>query len=301
MFPAITFGWDPIISELGSTSIGWHGIMMLIGIVVAVWLTMRLAKDRGISLEFVYTSAFWIVLGGLIGARITHVLDNLEFYGAHPLEILAFWSGGLGWYGGLLGGLVAGVICAWRSKVSIGKFADLVGLGGIVGLSIGRIGCTINGDAYGTPTSLPWGLVYTHPNAFADLGVAGHPAPVYEIIWNMLVFTLLWKLKDRLKPDGALFLLMIALYSVGRFGISWVRAEDLVLGPLHQAHIISIVLFVASVILLFRMKARLVDPMPDPVASLPLAGGAESGQFFCLPGCDTDEEEAADSQESAPS
>ncbi len=235
---------------------------MLIGIVVGTLVTMRLAVKRGIPADFVYTTAFWIVLAGLIGARLTHVLDSLDFYADHPSQIFAFWQGGLGWYGGLLGGTLAGVICARVSKIPLGRFADAVALGGFLGLAIGRIGCTINGDAYGTATSLPWGLVYTHPNAYADPFVAGHPAAVYEIIWIVLTVGLLWNLRERLRPDGTTFLAMVAMYSLGRFLISWVRAEDTVLGPLHQSHIISLVLFVGAIALLARRRGHWRQPEP---------------------------------------
>jgi len=227
---------------------------MVLGIVVAVLLTLRLAKRAGISEESIFTSAFCIVLFGLIGARLVHVLDNLDLYGDDPASIFAFWEGGLAWYGGLVGGFLGGAVYAWVGKLSLARLADTVAPGVILGLAIGRIGCTINGDAYGTPTSLPWGFIYTHPDAFAPLGVAGHPAPVYEIIWNLIVFGVLWKLRGRLKPDGALFLTMIAMYSFGRFFISWVREEPAVLGPLHQAHIISLFLFIGAVALLLYRK-----------------------------------------------
>jgi phosphatidylglycerol:prolipoprotein diacylglycerol transferase len=132
----------------------------------------------------------------------------------------------------------------------------------MLGLSIGRIGCTINGDAAGTPTSLPWAFTYTHPDSFAPLWVATHPAPVYEILWIMAILGLLWWLKGKIKPDGSLFLVMLAAYSFGRFIISWARDEGAVLGPLHQSHIISLVLFVAAVFLLFRLKTGWVKSEP---------------------------------------
>ncbi len=270
---------DPIIFDLGSTAIGWHGVLMLAGIVVAALLSVRLAAAGGIPKQFVYTSAFWIVLFGLIGARLMHVLDNLDFFSENPVEIFAFWAGGLSWYGALLGGTLAGVVCARVNKIPLGRFADTVAPAIMLGLAIGRIGCTINGDAYGTPTGLPWGLVYTHPNSYADLFVAGHPAPVYEIIWLLLIFGLLWRLKSRIKPDGSLFLIMVAVYSFGRFLISWVRAESAVLGPLHQAHIISLVLFAVATAWLVYRKTRIVAAVPpEEIAAEPSAAVTQQGQ-----------------------
>ena len=261
--PAITIGWDPIIFDLGPTSIGWHGVLMLLGMVVATLLTARFAEQSGIPRYWVYTTAFWIILFGLIGARLSHVLDELDVYSENPTQILAFWEGGLGWYGGLLGGLAAGIVCARVNKVRVGQFADAVAPAAILGLAIGRIGCTINGDAYGTPTDLPWGLIYTHPDAYADPLVAGHPAPVYEIFWNLIVFGVLYKLRGRLKPEGALFLTMLAMYSAGRFCISWVRAEDALVGPLHQSHVFSLLLFTVAVGLLAYWRVRWVSARPE--------------------------------------
>jgi len=176
------------------------------------------------------------------------------------VKILAFHEGGLAGYGGLIGGIVAVVIYARVKKFSLGRFADAAAPGVILGLSIGRIGCTSNGDAAGTPTSLPWGLVYTHPDSFAPLWVSTHPAPVYEILWNLAVVGVLLWLTGKIRPDGSIFLVMLATYSVGRFIISWARDEAAVLGPLHQSHIISLVLFAVAVGLLIYFKAGRVKP-----------------------------------------
>ena len=311
----MTIGVDPVIFNIGSQAIGWHGVMMVTGIIVAILLAGRLAAKEGISPQAVYTSAFWIVLFGFIGARLTHVIDEFDYYSDHLAQIFAIWEGGLGWYGGYIGGMVGGVLYTKFAKIPLGKYADALAIAVILGLAIGRLGCTTNGDAYGTETSLPWGLTYTHPNAYADLFVAGHPAPVYEIIWifslstalwavsgrklpsiwlgvlgvafvivlnlivsgglwtqfwvtmlgiavvtvlSIIVFIVLSKLRGWLSPPGSLFLTTVAMYSLGRFFISWVRAEPAVLGPLHQAHLFSIILFVGSLAFLAYRKVHLV-------------------------------------------
>jgi phosphatidylglycerol:prolipoprotein diacylglycerol transferase len=295
---------DPIIFQIGSLQpIGWHGVMMITGIIVAILLGGRVASKVGIEPNAVYTSALWIVLFGLIGARLTHVIDEFDHYSHHLGQIFAIWEGGLGWYGGLIGGTVGGVVYA--------KFARILALAVFLGLAIGRLGCTINGDAYGTPTSLPWGLIYTHPDAYADFFVKGHPAPIYEIIWifgfsialwalsgkkipsiwlgvlgaafvivlnliisdglwtqfwvtmlgiavvaalSIIIYIVLSKLRGWLSPPGSLFCATVAMYAFGRFLVSWVRDEPSVLGPLHQAHIISIILFVGSLAFLACLK-----------------------------------------------
>jgi len=253
----MTIGMDPVIFNIGTLAIGWHGVMMVIGIIVAILLSSRMAPKEGIMPQAIYTSAFWILLFGFAGARVTHVIDEFDYYSDHILQIFAPWKGGLGWYGGYIGGMIGAVVYAKFARIPLGRFVDTLSLGVILGLAIGRVGCTINGDSYGTPTSLPWGLTYTNHNAFAELFVKGHPAPVYEIIWILVISFVLWKLRERLSPPGSLFLATVAMYSFGRFFISWVREEPSVLGPLHQSHILSIILFVGAVAFLIYRKMSL--------------------------------------------
>jgi phosphatidylglycerol:prolipoprotein diacylglycerol transferase len=256
----IYISMDPDIVTIGSITIGWHLILMLLGTAVGMLLTLRLAKREGLPEHIICTACVLAFIFGLIGARITHVLDDLDFYRDNPGKIVAIWEGGLGWYGCLIGGTLAVAVYAWIKKFSLARFADAAAPGVILGLSIGRIGCTINGDSPGTPTSLPWGFVYTNPDSFSPLWVPTHPAAVYEILWNMVILVALWRLWRRLSPDGSLFLVMLAAYSFGRFWISWVRDEPTVLGPLHQSHIISLLLFVIALGLLAYRKVRLVQP-----------------------------------------
>ena len=219
-------------------------------------LGLYLARREGFPTSPMYTAVLWAVVGGMVGARATHVIDKWSYYSDHISQIPMLWEGGLGWYGGLIGGVLAAAIYAKVSHYSLGRMFDIAAPAVLVGLSIGRIGCTINGDAYGTPTSLPWAITYTHSGAFAPLGVAGHPAPVYEIIWNLIVVGILFWLRGKFKREGSVFLSMVALYSFGRFFISWVRDEPSILGPLHQAHVFSIILFVAAVGFLVYQESR---------------------------------------------
>jgi phosphatidylglycerol:prolipoprotein diacylglycerol transferase len=259
----IHIGLDPELAQIGSFSIGWHGVLMFIGIAVGLALTLPLAKKLGIQYEITYTAAIWAVIFGFVGARLTHVIDDWSYYSQDLVEILAVQKGGLGWYGALIGGILGVAIYSRLKKFSLGRFADAVAPGIILGLSIGRIGCTLNGDSPGMPTSLPWGFIYTHPDSFVPweyLGLATHPAPVYEILWNVVTLVVLWRLWRRLIPDGSLFLVSLVMYSVGRFAISWFRAEDHVLGPLHQSHIISLAIFIIAAGLLAYRKTHLVKP-----------------------------------------
>ena len=253
----MTIGMDPNIGNVGSFTVEWHGLLMALAIVFGVAFALYLARRDNFPTEHILPGVIWAVIAGLIGARITHVIDEWDHYSEYPGEILSLWEGGLGWYGGLIGGVLAAWIYCRVKHISAGQHLDFAAPALMLGLAIGRIGCTINGDAPGTSTSLPWGLTYTHPDAFSPLGVSTHPAPVYEIIWLVIVVSVLLWLRKRIKPEWSLFFSMLALYSFGRFFISWVRDEPEVLGPLHQSHIISIVLFVAAVSVLLLRRAHL--------------------------------------------
>ena len=241
---------------------------MSLGIVVGAVLTVRFARSKGITSESAhYELVLWTVIGGMLGARVTHVLDNLSFYTEHPLQILRIWEGGLGWYGGLIGALLVSIIYCKLKHLPFGKLADAAAPGVMLGLAIGRIGCTINGDAHGIETSLPWGMIYTHPDSYVPLtllGVPTHPSPVYEIFWVLGVCAFLLFLKDQFRSDGALLLLMLGAYSFGRFIISWSRDEPAILGSLHQSHVISLILIALSIgFLIYRESRAEKDDLDD--------------------------------------
>ena len=263
----IRIGINPDLFDIGSLTIGWHGIMVVLAVIVGVAVPLWLAKGTKIDRETIYAIAPWAVLGGIVGARLIHVLDSLDVYTDDPLLAIKFWEGGVSIFGAILGGTLAGVTCAKLKGISAGGLADLVAPGLILAQAVGRVGCTLNGDAYGTATSLPWGASYTHPVAASTTELApyvGHPVPVYEIIWDLMIFALIWKLRGRLRPDGSLFMIYLSLYSFGRFFLSFLRGgEEGVLGPLHQAHIIAIVVF-AVCVSLFIYWMRQPKPQTEP-------------------------------------
>jgi phosphatidylglycerol:prolipoprotein diacylglycerol transferase len=271
----IHIGMDPNIFTAGSFTMSWHGLFTGLAVLAAVILSVRLAKEKAIAVEDVYSIALWGVIGGIIGARLFHVIDKWStIYQYNPKQVLYFWEGGLSLYGALVGGFVFGITYAAIRKLPLGKVADLAAPGMVLGQAIGRIGCLINGDAYGTPTSLPWGVLYTHYTSCSREGfpgpcvngqlVAGHPVPAYEIIWDLLILALLLRLRKRLKNNWMLFLIYASLYSVGRFGFSFVRGdEEAVLGPLHQAQVISLIIIVVAIPLLIWLSRRPTSQLPE--------------------------------------
>lgn len=257
---SIEIGIDPLLFSIGSFEIGWHGIMVVLAVIVGVGASLWFAKGVGIKREVIYGAAPWAIIGGIIGARLFHVIDYLgSTYISHPAQIFTQFFSGLSILGAILGGTLAVFIYARITHLQVGRPADAVAPALLLAQAVGRIGCTINGDAYGTPTSWPWAFIYTHPDAYAPIGVSTHPSPVYEIIWDLLVFAVLWRLRGRLKPDGSLFLLYLSLYSFGRFFIEFTRGvtpNQINVGDLlHAPHFIAlIVLAVCIPLLIYRMR-----------------------------------------------
>ncbi len=254
----ISIGIDPILFNLGPLSLSWHSLFIVVAMVVGIWLPVRLVAKAGLSTDTLYAIALWGIPGGIIGARLVHVIDYWDMYLANPASIFALWQGGLAIWGGILGGTITAVIFARIRGFALARYADLVALALILGQAIGRIGDIINGEHISTATNLPWAVVYTHPDSPGYGLLPQHPAVAYELLMDLFIFGILWKLRGRVRPDGALFLLYLILYSVGRFFLSFLRLDsNTVFLSLNQPQWISILVLVVAIPLwVFRRVSR---------------------------------------------
>ncbi|MCL4294454.1 MAG: prolipoprotein diacylglyceryl transferase [Anaerolineae bacterium] len=238
----ITISIDPVIFSIGHLMIRWYGLIVATAVIVGVWLAAREAERKGFKKEDIYDAAMWIVPGGLLGARLFHVLDHWSHeYAANPVRALYLWEGGLAIWGGVIGGLIAGIILARQRRWRLPRLLDAVAPGLVLAQAIGRVACIITGDAVGKPTSGPFGLAYTNPGAMVpQLGVYYTPTQVYEIIMNLFIFAVLWRWRDKKLPDGALFLIYLLLYSSLRFLITFWSSYEIIALGLNQAQLISL-------------------------------------------------------------
>ena len=214
-----TISIDPILASFGPFVIRWYSVILITATAIGLWITAQEAERRGFNKEKIYDISIWIILGGLIGARLFHVLDHWsDRFAADPISSLYIWEGGLAIWGALVGGVIAAVILAWKQGWDFWKFADSAAPGLVLAQAIGRIACVITGDAMGKPTNGPFGFAYTSPRALVpDLGVYYTPMPVYELVVNLGIFAILWQLRKRRWPDGMLFLVYLTMYSIERF------------------------------------------------------------------------------------
>lgn len=249
---------NPVLVQWGPIAIGWHGLWLAAGIVLG-YLVFRF-ESRRVELDRDRLTGFllWLAISGYIGARLLHVfLYDWETYAGQPLKILAVQEGGLAVYGGLIGGTIAAVAYARWKDLAFWHLADATAVPIAAGVIVGRVGCTILGDVAGLPTNGAWGLVYWHPNAAVPahlLGVPTFPAPIMMQFWNVGLLLLLFALRKRLQLPGALFLIFLIVYSVGRFLISIWQPESLLLFGLRPTQLVALLVTSLAILSLVYLR-----------------------------------------------
>lgn len=264
---------DPVIIHVGMFPFRWYALFTIIAAGTAWWFGLREARRKGFPIARVEGSLAWILVGAIIGARLVHVIDRPEAYLARPLDFFAVWNGGMAAWGGILGGVVGGLIYFRRAGFDLRDVLDAAAPAMILGQGLGRLACIPNGDAYGAPANLPWAFVYTNPAAMVPpdlLGVPLHPYPVYELMFDLALFGVLWSVRKRppfATAPGLLFVFYLGVYSIGRFLLTYTRMERVWFLGLQEAQVFSIAGFVAAMVLLVfllrppqRAGGRLVVP-----------------------------------------
>ena len=266
---------SPIALKIGPLTIYWYGLLIAIGALLAAWVSSKEAARRGEDPEQAWNGLIFCLIFGLIGARLYHVFSSpaggigWDYYREHPLDIIAFWNGGLrglGIYGAVIGGVFGlWVFTRWQ-KLNFIRWLDIAIIGVPLAQAIGRWGNFFNQELYGYPTELPWGI-YIDP-AHRLPGFENyerfHPTFLYESLWNFLTFGILLYLSrrylDRLRP-GDLFLVYGILYPMGRFLIEFQRPDAWMIGGIATAQIIAVIAaLTCSAILVYRHRRP--SPMP---------------------------------------
>jgi phosphatidylglycerol:prolipoprotein diacylglycerol transferase len=248
----LTISIDPVAFTIGALTVRWYGIMVAVAVVSALAITLREAKRLGLSQD-IYALFLWGIIGGFIGGRLAHVIDYWDYYIANPQELIGF--AGLALHGTIIGVIAAVWIYMRVRRVPFSRLAgmgDAVAVGVPVAQAIGRAGCTINGCCFGKPSpfhSFPGAVIYTPRDTIPSeyWGVPLYPAQIYFLIWNLIVFAIVWRFRDKLQPQGSLFFLYLCLYSIGDFGLRFFRINEPVLFGLHQGQVISLAILVVAV------------------------------------------------------
>jgi len=254
---------NPTIVKLGPIQIRWYGVMYILGFTVSYLLVKYQIRKKKLHIDTaVINDLFlYLIIGLIVGARIGYVLFyNLAFYFSHPLKLLAVWEGGMSFHGGLIGIVLSGIIFVRRRRIDFWQIADLVAVTAPIGLGLGRLGNFINAELYGRVTSMPWGMVFP-----AGGNLPRHPSQLYEFfLEGVLLFAILWRIKDVRLTKGILFCTFVILYGVFRFLVEFFRQPDPQLGfifsLLTMGQILSILMVIAGLVLIYaRTRANKAD------------------------------------------
>ncbi len=247
--------------KIGPFTIYYYGIILMLGAVAAAWLAAHEARRRGEKSDLVWDGLVWVLIGGILGARIWHILTPPEsmvavglttkYYLLHPLDAINIRNGGLGIPGAVIGGVIALYLFTRRHKLSFGVWMDIVAPSLALGQAIGRWGNYVNQELYGKPTDLPWGIFIDPQHRLPAFAVYEryHPIFLYESLWNFgIVALLLWisrRYEKRLLP-GDLFLIYLVAYPLGRFILEFLRLDPSQVGGMNINRIVMLLVAVLS-------------------------------------------------------
>jgi len=288
---------NPILFSFGPFSIRWYGLLIVLGALAAAYIGTIEARRKREDPEHMWNLLIWVLIAGIVGARIYHVLssppgasrDFNYYFFEHPFTDVTFfgvvipfpsalmiWEGGIGIFGGLVGGVLAVIIYTRIHKLNVWRWLDILAPGMLLAQAIGRWGNYFNQELYGPPTDLPWGILITNVNQrippYNDLTVypletTFHPVFLYESLWNVAGFVLLmWigrKYAGKLL-DGDLMSLYLIWYPTGRILVEMLRPDAWTLSGIPTAQIVSILLIVLGVALFwYRRKNPKLTTSPE--------------------------------------
>lgn len=253
-FPGLglEFKLNPILFSFGNINIHWYGVIIACGMLLAILYANFSAKRFNVDKGKLFDCVLVGILTGIIGARLYYVLFRLDYYIAHPGEIVMISNGGLAIYGGIIGALLGGCITAKILKQKIMPILDIAMLGFLIGQGIGRWGNFFNQEAYGTVTDLPWRMVSEGTNMQPV-----HPCFLYESLWCLGGFVLLHFLSKRYQRyAGQVFYWYLVWYGFERMIVEGLRTDSLYLPfrvfgfDVRVSQVLSALIFVFGIIML---------------------------------------------------
>lgn len=260
----------PVGFQVGPFFIRYYGIILMLAAVAAAVMAERQARRKGMDSELVWDGLIWVLIGGILGARLWHILTPAPsmveqgittlYYLTHPLDALAIWRGGLGIPGAVIGGGIALYLFTRKRGENFGEWADIVAPGLALAQAIGRLGNFVNQELYGRPTDLPWAIYIDPQNRLPEFRDQSHfhPLFLYEALWNLFnMALLLWlgrRYSDRLIP-GDIFLVYLIIYPLGRFLLEFLRLDSsLVVGINANQTLMLVVGLAAAALLIWRHR-----------------------------------------------
>jgi phosphatidylglycerol:prolipoprotein diacylglycerol transferase len=270
---------DPVI-HLGPFNVHWYGVMYAVAFLAAYRFgVMPLAIRSGVSRAIAEKITMWTIVFGLLGGRLYYVLqqpDLVQNYLLKPINIIAFWNGGMAFFGAIIAGFITLAVCGWRYRLNPWLAFDGGVLFAVVGQPVGRLGNIINGDILGAQSTLPWATAYANPHAILQSGFhlcvspanagnpllcpAYQPAAAYEALATIAIGLVLFLLYKRRVATGIMAITYVALYAISQLIVFQFReSEPKVLLGLHQAQWTAIGMLLVAVpglYVLWRLTAQ---------------------------------------------
>ena len=251
--------------QIGPIMIRYYALIILAGAMVAAWLATQEAKRRGKDPEMVWDMLPWLLIGGIIGARLWHVLTpsssnaamglTTQYYFQNPLEILKIWKGGLGIFGGIIGGAIALAIYCRANKQNFFEWTDIIAPGLLIAQAIGRWGNFVNQEVYGPPSDLPWAIYIDPAHRLPGFETVEryHPLFLYEslltLLGGLLLLYIARKYKDKLFI-GDLFLMYLVYYPLVRFGLEFIRLDPSAVGTININQTVMLIVGILALLIL---------------------------------------------------
>ena len=243
---------DPVAFTLFGIDVKWYGVLIAMGALLAIFFAEKLAKKKGLYDDLVTDFSFFVIIFGIIGARLYYVLFEWEYYSLHKDEIFSIRNGGLAIYGGIIAGIIVAIVFSKIKKVEFWDIADIAAPGLALAQGIGRWGNFINGEAHGGVTNLPWAILVN--------GQRVHPTFLYESILDIGIFFFLYfYLSKNQKFKGQLFTTYMIIYGIGRFFIEGLRTDSLYIGIFRVSQLVSLLMVLVGVIVTIRNKKILKE------------------------------------------
>ena len=242
---------DPVALALGPVKVHWYGLMYVVGFIAGWWLARRRAAAPGSTWkpvdvdDVIFFAAIGVIAGGRLGWMLFYGFDSIR---EDPLSIVRVWQGGMSFHGGLAGVMIAVALFARSRGRRVADVFDFMVPLPAIGIFAGRIGNFINGELWGKPTDLPWGMLVN--------GQVLHPSQLYEaILEGLVLFAILWWFTSRPRPRLAPAGLFLVLYATFRIAVEFVRVPDadigyLALGWLTMGQLLSLPLLAAGLAML---------------------------------------------------
>jgi phosphatidylglycerol:prolipoprotein diacylglycerol transferase len=250
---------DPVFLSIGPLQFRWYGLMYVLAF-VATYLIIRSEvrrKQLPLTTDDVADLVFYGAMGVVLGGRLGYILFyNLGFYLANPLRVFAVWEGGMSFHGGLLGVILAFVLYSRRKQIPFLTLIDMAAICAPVGLGLGRIGNFINGELYGRPTEMPWGIIFPGSD-----GVARHPSQLYEALLEGVVLFMVVRLMSRKTTvTGVPAWTFCAGYGLFRFIVEFFRQPDAQMGTFFglfsMGQLLSLPMFLLGSFMVIRLSRR---------------------------------------------